>query len=156
MASVVFKLLCVFANFKYLFANDAFLIKPTTYMNSSGTSIRKFFKYYNDMMPYESLIVIHDDLDLDLGKIKIKYGGGSGGHKGVKSIFSENHTKDFIRVRIGIGKPLNGDIINYVLSKFKDEEISIINKQIEKVNKIIKVIMENGLRFAMNEFNGKG
>ncbi|RXJ84297.1 aminoacyl-tRNA hydrolase [Arcobacter sp. CECT 8985] len=98
------------------------LVKPQTYMNLSGdavVAIKNYYKIEND-----DIIVIHDDLDLPFGSIKFKIGGGHGGHNGLKSIDS-NIGKDYIRVRIGIGKPEHReDVINYVLDNFSKEELN--------------------------------
>ncbi|MCF6172395.1 MAG: aminoacyl-tRNA hydrolase [Campylobacteraceae bacterium] len=106
---------------------DTLFLKPMTYMNLSGQSVRAV----NDYFKIEKIIVIHDDLDLEMGTLRFKYGGGNGGHNGLKSI-DEHIGKDYLRVRIGIGKPKDKDkIISHVLSDFsfceKEELIDIIN-----------------------------
>ncbi|WP_320033331.1 aminoacyl-tRNA hydrolase [Halarcobacter sp.] len=97
-------------------------VKPKTYMNLSGDAVVAIKEYYK--IDIEDIIVIHDDLDLPFGTVKFKIGGGHGGHNGLKSI--DSHIgKDYIRVRIGIGKPLNKeDVANYVLSNFSKEELN--------------------------------
>jgi len=100
-------------------------VKPQTFMNLSGESILSIVEYYN--IPNENIIVVHDDLDLPFGTVKFKVGGGHGGHNGLRSI--DSHVgKDYIRVRVGIGKPENkADVANYVLSDFSKEEFSLLN-----------------------------
>jgi len=102
--------------------------KPQTFMNLSGESILSIVEYYN--IPNENIIIVHDDLDLPFGTIKFKLGGGHGGHNGLKSI--DSHIgKDYIRVRVGIGKPeQKSDVANYVLSDFSKSEIEELNSHI--------------------------
>lgn len=109
------------------------LLKPCGYINNSGIPINKFMKNFN--INKEEIIVIHDDIDLPFGDFRFKNGGSSAGHNGLKSII-ENIGSDFKRYRIGIGR--SDDIVNHVLSKFSDEEKSLIDKTIEKLYKMIK------------------
>ena len=125
------------SNFKaeVLKAGYNLLVKPNTYMNNSGEAVLAIKEYYKIYM--EDIIVIHDDLDLPFGTVKFKVGGGHGGHNGLRSI--DSHLgKDYIRVRIGIGKPLNkADVSNYVLSDFSKVEL---NKLEDIINHTIKAI----------------
>jgi len=103
-------------------------IKPQTFMNDSGSSIIKIAQYYD--IPNENIIIVHDDLDLEFGTIKFKIGGGHGGHNGLRSIDS-HIDKDYIRVRVGIGKPkTKGDVISHVLGNFSVEEFKLIDEKI--------------------------
>ena len=105
------------------------LIRPLTYMNNSGVSLNNFAKFYK--IKPDNFLIIHDDLDMDLGKIKLKYGGSSGGHNGLKSIMSY-FGNEFWRLKIGIGRPRNFESIsNYVLSNFSNDELLRINESIE-------------------------
>ena len=119
-------------------------IKPQTFMNASGESIISIAEYYN--VPNNDIIIIHDDLDLPFGTVKYKIGGGHGGHNGLRSI--DNHIgKDYIRIRIGIGKPENKeDVANYVLSNFSKDELikldEIINHVIKSVHALKKTTLE--------------
>ena len=103
-------------------------VKPQTFMNNSGVSILSIVKYYD--IPNENIIIIHDDIDLPFGTLKFKIGGGHGGHNGLRSI--DNHIgKDYIRVRIGVGKPKRKeDVANYVLSDFSKEQFQELNDKI--------------------------
>ena len=92
------------------------LVKPTTYMNNSGISVRSIIDYYKKTN--EDVLIIYDDLDLPLGQIRIRKNGSAGGHNGIKSIIAHLNTQEFSRVRIGIKKEKEMDTINYVLSKF--------------------------------------
>ena len=114
------------------------LVKPQTFMNLSGQSvshIKKFYKLQN-----KQIIVIHDDLDLNIGKIKTKIGGGSGGHNGIKSINYIINATDYFRLRIGVGRPPSGiDPAEYVLSRFLSDEIEEIKFLVEDAIDIVKV-----------------
>ncbi|MBU0924603.1 aminoacyl-tRNA hydrolase [bacterium] len=109
--------------------------KPTTFMNNSGVAVHAIKEYYK--IDLENIIVIHDDLDLPFGTVKFKIGGGHGGHNGLKSL-DAHITKEYIRVRIGIGKPAHkDDVANYVLSNFSKEEL---NKLPDIISHTIKAI----------------
>lgn len=129
------------------------LAKPQTFMNNSGKAINSLKKIYK--IKPENIIIIHDDIDLPFGKIRIAKNRGAAGHKGVESIIKETKTKDFIRIRIGIlpktGKPKNPE--NFVLKRFKKQDEKIVNEIIEKTIKAIETIFEEGLEKAMNEYN---
>ena len=109
--------------------------KPTTYMNNSGIAVHSIKEYYK--IDLENIIVIHDDLDLPFGTVKFKIGGGHGGHNGLRSL-DAHITKEYIRIRVGIGKPLDkSDVANYVLSNFSKEEM---NKLVDIIDYTIKAI----------------
>jgi PTH1 family peptidyl-tRNA hydrolase len=131
------------------------LVKPTTFMNESGKAVKRLTKRYK--LKAESLIVIHDDLDLPLGKIRIVKNRGSAGHKGVESIIGELKTKNFVRFRIGIKpKPytLNPKTLNkFVLEKFTKEEEKIVKKTIKKTAEAIEFYLKEGLEKAMSKYN---
>lgn len=136
-------------------AQESILLKPLTFMNRSGLALKKLLKK-RSLLPEElqnRLIVVHDDLDLETGTIRIRRNGSSGGHKGVESIINELGTKDFIRVKIGIGR--EGDIPaeEYVLSSFKAPERDLIREAIAKAAQAVVVIMTEGVDKAMNKFN---
>lgn len=105
------------------------LVKPMTYMNNSGKVIKTLISQYLNIL-ISDLIIIHDDVDLPLGRIKVKRGGGSAGHHGVESIIKELGVTDFVRVRLGTGK--NGDVEGFVLSPFKKEEKEEVDKMLNK------------------------
>jgi PTH1 family peptidyl-tRNA hydrolase len=104
-----------------------------TYMNRSGEAIGQVMRFYK--INIDNLIVVHDDIDLELGKIKIKRGGGNGGHNGLKSI-DQNVGNNYLRIRLGVGRPSHGNVSNYVLEKFTIEELP-------RVEKMIKFTIEN-------------
>lgn len=136
------------------------LARPQTYMNSSGDSVHRLVA--NLKIAPSDLIVIHDDLDLPVGKIRIRYGRSSGGHKGIDSIIANLGTRDFYRIRVGIGRPDIPDdspadkeaaVIEYVLSNFTREEQKVIDAAIPEVDKAIVCLFTEGLEAAMNRYN---
>jgi len=131
-----------------------YLVKPQTYMNLSGKGVKNFLDNYN-LEPQEILIV-QDDLDLNLGSIRIRFNGKDGGHNGIKSIIQELQTSNFYRLRIGIGKPIDkSETINYVLGEFTEEEWKILSKVINKTPEIINTILKEGWDKAQNLYNRK-
>lgn len=128
------------------------LAKPQTYMNLSGESIIKFKKFYR--LSNKNIIVIYDDMDLNIGDIRLKAKGGPGTHNGMKSVVDNLNTEEFIRVRVGIGIPkYKDDIINYVLEQVPKREREILDESIIKAKDSIIEILENGIDRAMNKFN---
>ena len=109
---------------------DALLAEPLTYMNKSGDAVSELLRYYK-VSPSE-LILIYDDIDLEAGQLKIKAKGGSGGHRGCASVISLIGTEDFLRIRIGIGRPSSGGgVVEYVLSEFTPSEVPVIENAVE-------------------------
>ena len=128
--------------------------KPQTYVNLSGQSVSRLVQKFN--INPNDLLVIHDDLDLPLTKIRISHGSSSGGHKGIDSIISYLESQDFIRIRVGIGRPAEiseADIIAYVLSNFTPEEKQTITQVIPQVSDAILCLLTEGLTSAMNKYN---
>lgn len=127
-----------------------FLLKPSTFMNRSGSSVQEAIKFYK--VPLENIIVIHDDLDLKTGKVKIKTGGGAGGHNGLKDIDSQIG-KEYKRLRVGIGHPGDKDEVSgYVLSKFSKEERALIDKTIDLITDGIDKLITDGEEKFLNGF----
>jgi PTH1 family peptidyl-tRNA hydrolase len=130
------------------------LAKPQTYMNLSGNSVCRLLRFYK--IEIEDLIVIHDDLDLPFDTVRIKKGGGHGGNKGVMSIMSQLGSPDFIRVRIGIGKPLRKEMTeDHVLGRFFSEEMQNLPDVLVRAADAVEAIIKSGLAAAMNQFNQK-
>ena len=128
------------------------LLKPQTYMNLSGESIKETVDFYN--IKPEEIIVIYDDIDIEKGNIKIRKKGGSGSHNGMKSVIQELGTNDFARIRVGIGQPeFKNDMINYVIGKVTEEEQKILQEGVKKAVDAIDEILKNGIDIAMNKFN---
>jgi PTH1 family peptidyl-tRNA hydrolase len=121
-------------------------------MNQSGKAVAEATSFFK--IPKRDIIVIHDELDLPFGTIRIKPDGGSAGHKGVESIINYLGSKEFIRVRIGIGKPVcKSEVVNYVLSEFRKEEKALLDKVLDKAGDVVLEIINQGIENAMNKFN---
>ena len=130
------------------------LLKPQTFMNLSGQSVRAAIDWFK--LPPESVLVVYDDLDLPLGKIRLRLSGSAGGHNGMKSIISHLGTQDFPRVRIGIGKSFGEkDTISHVLGKFSTVETPIVSEVIYLVNDSIEMGLKQGMEKAMSLYNSK-
>jgi PTH1 family peptidyl-tRNA hydrolase len=129
------------------------LIKPLTFMNLSGAAVREAFRRFGATP--ESLIVVHDDLDIEPGRLKIKSGGGTGGHKGIDSIISNIGSKEFIRIKIGIGRSMELPPEKYVLSKFTRQELPAMRIAVEDACEAISTLISSGLEQAMNLYNRK-
>jgi len=131
----------------------AILLKPFTYMNRSGDAVASVLNFYK--ISLGRLLVVHDDLDLSLGNLKFIQGGGPGGHKGIGSIIRSVGSKDFPRLKIGIGRPFSPvPIDKYVLSPFLPEEAQVIDDVLDVSIKGLVCFLEKGIEVAMNEFNG--
>ena len=130
----------------------AILLKPQTYMNLSGESVREIVDFYN--IEPQKIIVIYDDIDIEKGHIKIRKKGGAGSHNGMKSVVQELGTTDFTRIRVGIGQPeFKSDMINYVIGKVPKEEQEILHQGVKKAAEAVEEILKNGIDIAMNKFN---
>jgi PTH1 family peptidyl-tRNA hydrolase len=134
------------------------LAKPRTFVNLSGNPVACLVRKHN--IPLSDLLIIYDDLDLPLGKIRLRQNGSSGGHKGMNSIISALGSEDFPRIRVGIGRPqaeeqsINEDaIVNYVLSDFSPQEEATIKPVIVKVAEAIDCFLTQGIEAAMSKFN---
>jgi len=141
------------------FAKNNKVIFPDTFMNNSGKALKPII---TTKQKAKNLIVVHDDLDLPLGRFKIVFARDSAGHKGVESVIRAIKTKDFIRIRVGtspvtpsgkIKKPPAEKVINHIIGKFKPSELAIIKKLSKKISAAIEVIMTDGLQKAMSLYN---
>ncbi len=126
------------------------LLKPQTYMNLSGESIKEIVDFYK--IENDKIIIIYDDMDIDLGKIKIRKKGNAGSHNGMKSVI-QNIGTEFPRIRIGIGKPQDGDFIKYVIGAIPEEEKKILDKATTLAKEATVEIIKSGVDNAMNKFN---
>ncbi len=131
---------------------NVFLVKPMSYMNRSGGPIQKFAAYYKIELP--DIIIVHDDMDLDFGKIKIVQGRGHGGHNGVRSIIESFGKKECIRVRVGVGHPGGKrGVTGHVLGKFTPDEQNELDAAIEAAVDACLCILDDGITQAMNKVN---
>lgn len=128
------------------------LAKPQTFMNLSGSSVAPMLRYHNATP--SDLIVVVDDVDLPLGMLRIRPAGGSGGHRGVASVIEALGTEKFTRVRIGVGRDGNGNLVDHVLQKFASEQIKLVREAVEAAADAIECLVDKGLSEAMNRFNG--
>ncbi|WP_283729939.1 aminoacyl-tRNA hydrolase [Bacillus cereus] len=128
------------------------LLKPLTYMNLSGESIRPLMDYYK--IDVEDFVVLYDDLDIPVGKLRLRMKGSAGGHNGVKSTISHLGTQEFQRIRMGIDRPKNGmKVVDYVLGRFTSEEIPDVNHSIEKAADACEEWLNKSFLQIMNTFN---
>ena len=128
------------------------LLKPQTYMNLSGESIKEIVNFYH--IKPEEIIVIYDDIDTEKGKIRIRKKGNAGSHNGMKSVIENLQTTEFGRIRVGIGQPEHkNDMINYVIGKIPEEEQKILQEGTDKAEEAIEEILKNDIDIAMNKFN---
>lgn len=136
----------------FLAKNDeAVYIKPTTFMNDSGNSARVVSKYFK--IDKKDVLVIYDELDLELGKIKLSFNGTSAGHRGIDSMIECLATMDFGRLRIGINRPNIGDSANHVLDDFLPEEKKALNAVLDKSVAAVETYISDGIMATMNRFN---
>lgn len=130
------------------------LVKPQTFMNLSGESVRDIAEWYK--LPMENIIVIYDDVDLPVGTVRIRPKGSSGTHNGMKSVIYQLQSDDFPRIRIGIGKAPEGwDLADYVLSRFSGDEAKDIRQSVERAADAAASIVSDGVAAAMNLYNGE-
>ncbi|MBC7960922.1 MAG: aminoacyl-tRNA hydrolase, partial [Vallitaleaceae bacterium] len=131
------------------------VVKPQTYMNLSGESIRELLNFYKE--DHNRLIVVYDDTSLELGALRIRGKGSAGGHNGIKSIIAHLGTQEFARIKVGVGqKPPGWDLANYVLGHFSKDEIPVVVKAVDVAAKAAEKIIDLGIEAAMNSFNTKG
>jgi len=132
------------------------LVKPQTFMNLSGRAVSKVVSYYK--IPLQDLLIVYDDLNLELGQIRIRKKGSTGGHKGMESIMQYLHSEEIPRLRIGIGNPsinFNFDCVSYVLSNFNVDEEDKIKEAIKLSAEAIKTIIEDDFEKTMRKYNRK-
>lgn len=129
------------------------MLMPETYMNRSGESVVEAASYYD--IPAERIVVAHDDIDLEPGRLKVKSGGGHGGHNGLRDIADKLGSKDFARVRIGVGRPEHGSVTDHVLGRFTRDEEPIIARVLDAAADAIEMILDEGVDAAKNRFNGR-
>jgi len=128
------------------------LAMPQTYMNDSGLAVAPLSRWFK--IPPERIVIVYDDLDLPAGRVRLRPGGSSGGHHGIESIIEALGSREFSRVRIGIGRPEYGDPIDYVLNDISREQEPVMDAACDVVMRAIPCILTQGIREAMNRYNG--
>ncbi len=142
-----------------LYGKKVILAKPETFMNRSGRGISCLARYFK--VPLTNILILHDDLDLSAGKVKVVARGGAGGHNGIRSLVQHLGSSDFSRVKIGIGRPERNDngqgipVERYVLSRFSDEESKGLHGVFEVTDQAIELFLTKGIDYCMNRINGK-
>ena len=135
------------------------LLKPLTFMNKSGENVQRFVDFYQ--IPLKNILVIHDDLDLARGRIKVAAKGGAGGHNGIRSLMQHLGSPDFSRLKIGIGRPERDDqgrgvpVDRYVLNTFSNEELALFNDRLALIREAVSLFLEQGVDKCMNMINGR-
>lgn len=129
------------------------LLEPQTYMNRSGKAVSAAANFYK--LDPEEIIVVHDDIDLEVGRLKVKSGGGHGGHNGLRDIVGKLGQKGFTRLRIGVGRPDHRSVSDWVLSRFSSEEQTVIDRVCREAADAIEVVLSEGPTEAQNKFNGR-
>ncbi|MDR1474040.1 MAG: aminoacyl-tRNA hydrolase [Lactobacillales bacterium] len=130
-----------------------FLVKPTTFMNESGRAVKPLLTYFN--IPLSDLVIIYDDLDMDVGRVRLRMKGSAGGHNGIKSLIHHLSTQEFNRIKVGIGHPGHGQaVVNYVLGNFLEEEKEMMNAALKTtVDAISYFSCGHSFMETMNRFN---
>lgn len=131
---------------------DVVLAEPLTFMNRSGGAVRDLMKRHN--LSADKLIVIHDDIDMETGRLKIREKGSSGGHRGVEDIIAALGTREFVRVKVGVGRDKDIPIEDYVLTRFRKDELPVISEAVERAAEAVSTIVREGVEKTMNRFNG--
>lgn len=131
-----------------------YFVKPTTFMNNSGIAVKALLTYYN--IDITDLIVIYDDLDMEVSKLRLRSKGSAGGHNGIKSIIAHIGTQEFNRIKVGIGRPLKGmTVINHVMGQFNTEDNIAISLTLDRVVNAVKFYLQgNDFEKTMQKFNG--
>jgi peptidyl-tRNA hydrolase, PTH1 family len=127
------------------------LARPQTFMNLSGQAVSGLLQWLR--LAPAALVVIHDDLDLPLGRIRLRPGGSAGGHRGIRSIIDSLGTQEFARLRVGIGRPEGNDAVDYVLGDFSSTERQVMAESYARAAEAVECILTEGLEAAMNRFN---
>jgi peptidyl-tRNA hydrolase, PTH1 family len=126
------------------------ILKPYTFMNLSGESVREVADFYK--IPNENIVIIHDDISLECGRLRIRAHGSAGGHNGIKSVIANLACDTFVRIKVGVGQP-EGDLVNFVLGRFPEEDRNKVEKTFDTVVLAVETIIKEGTNEAMNKFN---
>ncbi|MEY8434903.1 aminoacyl-tRNA hydrolase [Streptococcus hyointestinalis] len=138
----------------FINGEKVYFVKPTTFMNNSGIAVKALLTYYN--IDLSDMVVIYDDLDMVVGKLRLRQKGSAGGHNGIKSIIAHLNTQDFNRIKIGIGRPKEGmSVINHVLGTFDTDERITIDNSLDKVDSAVNFYLQsNDFEQTTKRFNG--
>ncbi len=131
----------------------AMLLRPTTFMNKSGRAVAECANFYD--LDADHIVVLHDDIDLDVGRMQVKAGGGHGGHNGLKDIAGRLGESSFVRIRIGVGRPAHGDVTNYVLNRFDDQQWTVMKRVLPAAADTVETVLDDGPQAAQNDVNGR-
>jgi PTH1 family peptidyl-tRNA hydrolase len=129
------------------------LLKPQTFMNLSGRAVMQALQFYK--LPLSQLVVAHDELDLPFGTVRFKQGGGHGGHNGLRSIMEQLGSGDFLRLRIGIGRPSHGDTTNFVLGTIPPDQMETLPRVLDGGLDMLEMMLDEGLPKAMSLYNNR-
>lgn len=129
------------------------LLKPLTFMNLSGESLRAAFDFYKPEL--DQVLVIFDDISLETGQLRIRKKGSAGGHNGVKSIIAHLGTNEFPRIKVGVGEPGRGELVDFVLGRFRGDDVTIMKQAVETAACAVETFLEEGPEAAMNLYNKK-
>jgi PTH1 family peptidyl-tRNA hydrolase len=127
------------------------VLEPQTYMNRSGESVRAAVDFFGT--PVERMVVVHDEIDFEFGRVGLKRGGGHGGHNGLRDIIKHLGNPGFARVRVGIGRPIHGEVADWVLSNFPAELAAMVDELIDRAEQAMTCLLAEGITSAMNQFN---
>jgi PTH1 family peptidyl-tRNA hydrolase len=134
-----------------LYGQRCVVLMPQTYMNRSGSSVVPAAQFHR--VPPTQIVVVHDEIDFPLGRLAIKKGGGHGGHNGLRDIVQQLGSADFLRLRLGVGRPVHGEVADYVLSDFSPDEQGPALDMVERAVTALTCMMTDGVVMAMNKFN---
>jgi len=130
------------------------VLEPLTYMNRSGQSVAAAAGFFH--VPPARILVVHDEVDFELARLAVKRGGGHGGHNGLRDLIAQLGSPDFVRIRVGVGRPTRGEVADWVLSDFSSEERAIeVPSMVDRAEAAITAILRDGVASAMNAFNQK-
>lgn len=132
---------------------NVLLLKPATFMNKCGDSVQAISHFFK--VTPAGILVLHDDIELDFGQVDVKNGGGLGGHNGLRSMTAALATRDFYRFRLGISRPLRGDVSSYVLSKFSPDEQAVLPTYLEKAAEVLAYCLAAGIEMALSQYSKK-
>lgn len=138
---------------KVINSQTVIFLKPLTYMNLSGLAVKEYVNYFN--IALDDILIIHDDLDLPIGSYRLKKNSSSGGHNGIKSIIKELNSMNFSRLKVGIQNDNIVDTIDFVLGKFSNKEIALLEEIYPTIEKILECFINNGIEKKMNMYNTK-